>query len=196
VNAHSPNLIVVAGPNGAGKTTFALRFLPEIARCRNFVNADLIARGISPLNVDAAAIQAGRLFLSRIREQMDRHVSFGFESTLSGTTYVRWMKAAKERGYVVHLYYLWIPSIQLALRRIEERVKRGGHDIPADVVRRRYGKGLSNLFGLYLGLADYAAIFDNSSVSPVLVFEKSRDVERVVLPDVFSLIRNQSGSSR
>jgi predicted ABC-type ATPase len=164
-----PIVFVIAGPNGAGKTTFAVEFLPKLAGCRDFVNADLIARGISPLDVDAGAIEAGRIFLRQIRARIAAGRSFAFETTLSGLAYVRLITAMRQKGYQVRLYYLWIPNIQLTLKRIAERVRRGGHAIPSDTVRRRYGKGLSNLFRRYLALADYAAIFDNSSTQPVLV---------------------------
>jgi predicted ABC-type ATPase len=189
----SPTLYVIAGPNGSGKTTFAMRYLPEIAECRNFVNADMIARGIAPLNVDAAAIQAGRLFLGQIHARIHAGEDFAFETTLSGLAYVRWINVARKQGYEVHLYYLWIPSVQLALKRIEERVRRGGHNIPTEVARRRYGKGLSNLFRHYIDLADYAVILDNSSALPQLVFEKADAISRILRSDVFQIIRKQAG---
>lgn len=188
-----PRLYIIAGPNGAGKTTFALRFLPEIAGCRNFVNADMIARGISPLNVETAAIQAGRYFLAQIESRMRKRETFAFESTLSGRAYARWITAARKRGYKVSLYYLWIPSVRLALKRIEERVRRGGHNIPADVVRRRYGRGVANLFRYYMPLADYVAIFDNSSAWPELVFEKHGADQDIVRPGIFDVIQQQAG---
>lgn len=184
---------VIAGPNGAGKTTFAMEFLPHIAGCRNFINADLIARGLAPLNVEAAAMEAGRLFLQQIRSQVAARRDFAFETTLAGTAYVRQLREMQARGYSIRLYYLWIPSIGLTLRRIAERVKRGGHDIPAAVARRRYGKGLRNLFALYLPLADYCAVFDNSSVAPLLVYERDGVAERIIKQSIFDRIRGQAG---
>lgn len=184
---------IIAGPNGAGKTTFAMEFLPHIAGCRNFINADLLARGLSPLNVDAAAMEAGRLFLRQIRAQMQARRDFAFETTLSGLAYVRLMRIMREEGYAIRLYYLWIPSVALTIRRIAERVKRGGHDIPAEVARRRYRKGLANLFAHYLPLADYCAIFDNSSAAPVLVYERNGMTERLNHPDTFDKIQKQAG---
>lgn len=184
VDAH-PTAYIIAGPNGAGKTTFAMEFLPKIAGCRNFINADLIARGLSPLDVDSAAMDAGRLFLRQIRGQMGSGNDFAFETTLSGLTYIRLFKELKRQGYELRLYYLWIPTVQLALKRIAERVQRGGHDIPGQVAARRYGKGLGNLFRHYMALADYCAIFENSSTVPVLVYERSRDSERIIMTAIF-----------
>jgi len=182
---------IIAGPNGAGKTTFALRFLPEIAGCRNFINADLIARGLSPLDVDMASMEAGRIFLRQIQTQIAAGHSFAFETTLAGLGYIRWIHAMRQKGYKVRLYYLWIPTIELALKRIAERVKKGGHDIPGKVARRRYTRGIRNLFRLYLPLTDYCAIFDNSSAYPVLVYEKMSRSERILRQDIYRKIVEQ-----
>jgi len=164
-NEKQPTVYIIAGPNGAGKTTFALEFLPKVADCRTFINADYLARGLSPLDADAAAMDAGRLFLRQIRSVMNGQKNFAFETTLSGSGYIRLFHALREKGYAIHLYFLWIPSLELALKRIAERVRRGGHDIPKDVATRRYGRGLSNLFSHYMPLADYCAIFDNLSAN-------------------------------
>lgn len=188
-----PICYIIAGPNGAGKTTFAMEFLPRTAGCHNFVNADLIARGLSPLNVDAAAMEAGRLFLRQIRQQVHARCDFAFETTLSGLAYVQFINTMKQEGYSIQLYYLWIPTVALTLRRIAERVKRGGHDIPDAVARRRYRKGLINLFRHYMPLADYCAIFDNSSAVPVLVYERDAVAERVSRPVIFEKIQKQAG---
>ncbi len=172
-----------------------MEFLPRVAGCRNFINADLIARGLSPLNVENAAIEAGRLFICQIKAQVTAKRDFAFESTLAGTSYVRQLQNMRAQGYAIRLYYLWIPSVSLTLRRIAERVRRGGHNIPDDVARRRYGKGLRNLFSFYLSLADYAAIFDNSSAEPLLVYEREDSIERVIQPKTYSRIRRQAGEA-
>lgn len=187
----TPIVYIIAGPNGSGKTTFAVEFLPKIAGCRNFINADLIARGLSPLDVDAAAIAAGRLFLAQIRLQMNARHDFAFETTLAGLSYIKLINAMRRVGYQVHLYYLWLPGVQLSLKRIAERVKRGGHDIPRQVAVRRYGKGLINLFRYYIPLADYCAIFDNT-MNPTLIYERSLEVERIMNREVFEKIQKQA----
>ncbi len=122
-----------------------MEFLPKIAGCPNFVNFDLIARGLSPLNPEAAVIEAGRLFMRKIRALISSRSDFGFETTLSGTTYLSLIRGMRREGYVIRVYYLWLPNVQLALKRISDRVRRGGHAIPEDVVKRRFGKSISNL---------------------------------------------------
>jgi predicted ABC-type ATPase len=191
----TPTAYIISGPNGAGKTTFALEFLPKIAGCPNFVNADLIARGLSPLNAEAAAIEAGRLFMRHIRAHISTRADFGFETTLSGRTHVRLIRDMRRAGYAIRLYYLWLPTVQLALKRISERVRRGGHDIPHEVVKRRFAKGLSNLFQHYLPLVDYCALFDNSSAYPVLVYERTGASERIIRPDIYGMILKQTEES-
>ena len=121
---------IIAGPNGAGKTTFARKFLPQYVKCKQFVNADLIASGLSPFAPDIAALSAGKLLIEKIREFSAQSVDFGFETTLSGKSYVLHLKKLREKGYARHLFFLWIPTLELALARIRYRVKRGGHDIP------------------------------------------------------------------
>lgn len=187
---------VIAGPNGTGKTTFATRFLPEIADCRNFINADLIAKGLSPFNVDAAAMQAGRLFLENIREQVRRGADFGFETTLSGLGYIKLFEELKRKDYVLNLYYLWIPGVPLALKRIADRVRLGGHNVPSEIVRRRFAKGLNNLFEIYMELVDYCAIFDNSSTFPRMAFERSGGKEDIILPEIYDRIVGMLGEGR
>ncbi len=184
----SSNIYIVAGPNGAGKTTFAKEFLPNYAECLDFVNADFIARGISPFSPERVAIRAGRLMLEQIQLLADRKRDFGFETTLSGKTYFRLLQELKARGYRSHLFFLWLPSIDIALERIADRVRRGGHNIPEDVVRRRFKRGLPNLFQIYRPLLDFWAIIDNSTDTPKLIaHEKDKKLE-VVKKDIFSLI--------
>ncbi len=144
-----PNLYIIAGPNGAGKTTFARKFLPHYVKCLEFVNADLIAGGLSPFAPEKAAIHAGRLMLEQVHSLANRGEDFGFETTLSGKTYIKFLHDLKNRGYRIHLFFLWIGSIQLALQRIRTRVRNGGHDVPEGVVRRRFGRSLSTYFHKY-----------------------------------------------
>ncbi len=164
----SPSLYIIAGPNGAGKTTFALRFLPQVATV-HFINADLIASGLSPLQPSAGALEAGRVFLRRLHEFAEKHIDFAFETTLSGRTYITLIKRLRSQGYKVHMIFLWLPSVELALRRVADRVRRGGHSVPAPDVRRRFRKGLYNLFHVYRELCDVVDLFDNSSSRPRLV---------------------------
>ncbi|HKW64515.1 MAG TPA: zeta toxin family protein [Candidatus Acidoferrum sp.] len=165
----SPNAYIIAGPNGAGKTTFAREFLPNYADCRNFINADLIAEGISPFSPEAAAVRAGRLMLEEIRRSMRREEDFGFETTLAGRSHLNLVRQLKKRGYDVHIFYLWVPTVELALGRIHERVLRGGHDVPETVVRRRFSRSIRNFIVHYRQLADRWILFDNSETSPSVI---------------------------
>ena len=124
----NPNVYIIAGPNGAGKTTFATEFLPQYAKCKNFVNADLIAFGLAPFSPESAAIKAGRILLEQLRSLSEQKADFAFESTLSGTAYVPFLKKLKSKGYVIHIFYLWVPKVGLSLARIKERVAKGGHE--------------------------------------------------------------------
>ncbi|MEP3478127.1 MAG: zeta toxin family protein [Fuerstiella sp.] len=163
---HQPTVYVVAGPNGAGKTTFATEFLPRFVECRNFLNADLIAAGLSPFNPESQNIRAARLLLERIRELAHVGQDFGFETTLSGRSYVRLLKKLRAQGYRIELFFLWLPTANMAITRVAERVRKGGHNIPEPVVRRRFQLGLHNLFYLYLSIVDDCWLFDGSSLSP------------------------------
>lgn len=158
----SKKLIFVAGPNGAGKTTSAFSLLPDFFKTNEFVNADEIAKGLSPLNAESVAIQSGKIMLSRVRELLRLNKSFGLETTLSGRTYTALIKNARSKGYEVGLIFLYLDSVSLAQRRVAYRVSQGGHNIPLGVIERRYHGGLQNLINLYLDLTDWAYIFDNS----------------------------------
>ena len=183
-----PSLYVVAGPHGAGKTTFARTFLPEYAHCKQFVNADLIASGLSPFSPEAAALRAGRLLLEQIRFLADRQSDFGFETTLSGVTYVSLFRKLKAQGYRIHLFFLWIPTVEMALGRIADRVSRGGHDVPEPVVRRRFHKGIQNLFTRYRPLLDLWMLFDNSSMQPRLIAREEVGELRVFDQKLFTSV--------
>jgi predicted ABC-type ATPase len=164
------NCYIVAGSNGAGKTTFATEFLPRYANCPNFINADLIARGLSPFDPDAALARAGRLVLEGIKQASASRADFAFETTLSGRSYLRVIRDLRKRGYRIHMFYLWIPGPELALARIRDRVAKGGHNVPARDVRRRFRRTLTNLFTLYRPLVDTLHFYDNSRPQPHLVF--------------------------
>jgi predicted ABC-type ATPase len=160
-----PTLILIAGPNGAGKTTFAKEFLPHEAACMKFLNADEIARGLSPLDPTASAVHAGRLLLGEFKKLVSRGQSFALESTISGHTYIRQFREAKEQGYTIELHYLWISSPLESIARVKQRVSKGGHHVPAADIRRRFARSLVNLADHYLPLADRWVIWDNQ-ISP------------------------------
>lgn len=157
------NLYIIGGCNGAGKTTASYTILPEIFHCKEFVNADEIAKGLSPFNPASMAMEAGKLMLKRIDELLGRDDSFAIETTLATRSYVNLVRQAQAKGYLVTLVFFWLRTPELALQRIAERVKGGGHDIPTPTARRRYVAGISNLFNLYAPEVDYWSIYDNSS---------------------------------
>lgn len=182
------NIYIIAGPNGSGKTTFARKFLPEYAKCRNFVNADLIAQGLSPFSPSAAAIKAGRLVLEQIHSLAGKNVDFAFETTLSGKSYVRLLTALKKKGYAINLFFLWIPNAELALSRIRDRVSAGGHDVPAVDVKRRFYRGICNFFEYYKPLSDTWLLFNNADASPRLIAKEKSGKTEVVDRELFEKI--------
>jgi predicted ABC-type ATPase len=175
-----PTLYLIAGPNGAGKTTFASRFLPEESGELEFVNVDLIARGLSPFDPEAAAAAAGRIALTRVGRLIQERKTFAWETTLSGRTTKAWVRRAKEAGYFIKLVFLWIQSLEESMERIRRRVREGGHGVPPEDVRRRFLKTLRNFFNDFCPLADAWKLFDNSrdSLRLVAVRKNGRSVFR------------------
>ncbi len=165
--ANNKRIMIIAGPNGAGKTTFAREFLPNEADCRNFVNADLIAAGLSPFAPELAAFKAGRLMLEAISEHARRGESFAFETTLSGLTYAQMIPAWQADGYSVTLIFLSLPNAEMALARVAGRVAQGGHNVPEVIVRRRFAAGIRN-FDRYKLLVNGWQLYDNSGTPPIL----------------------------
>ena len=163
------HIIIIAGPNGAGKTTFAREFLPQEANCPTFINADLIAWGLSPFRPEAASVRAGRIMLEMIVDCVRRGESFAFETTLSGRTYARMIPGWKRVGYRVAIFFLELPSVDLAIERVADRVAQGGHDIPKAVIRRRFTAGKRNFLERYQPLADAWRHYDNAGDKPVLL---------------------------
>ncbi len=157
----APRVVVFADPNGAGKSTHADAILASLS-IETFVNADFIARGLSGRNTEAVAFEAGRIMLGRLRQLASAGENFAFESTLSSRTFAPFLKSLRTQGYRVAIYYFSLPNAQLAVRRVKLRVALGGHDVPADVVRRRFGRSLANIFELYAPIASTWAVFDNS----------------------------------
>jgi len=175
-----PTCWIIAGPNGAGKTTFALRYLPEVAGCRNFVNADLIAAGMSPLAPERERLTASRIFLAEIERHIEARHDFGFETTLAGRGYLRLIRRLKAGGWRVELIYLALPSASVAKLRVAERVSHGGHDIPIPDIERRFLRSLENLFGAYASQVDHAVCFLNSRETPEVVFTQEGERREVI----------------
>ncbi|MFC3416936.1 zeta toxin family protein [Algoriphagus hitonicola] len=165
-------LYIIAGCNGAGKTTASFRILPELLGCKEFVNADEIARGLSPFQPETVAFEAGRIMLERIHDLIEKEEVFAFETTLSTRSYLGVIRKAQKHGYFVSLVFFWLESENLAIQRVKKRVSEGGHHIPEEVIRRRYQRGIYNLFKLFFDIVDYLVIVDNSGPIPDLVAEK------------------------
>ena len=166
-----PNLYVIGGANGSGKTTVSLSLLPTLLGVFEYVNADAIAAGLSPLNPEAMAMQSGRLMVKRIKALADANADFAFETTLAAKSFIPFLRECKKKGYTINLMYFWLRSPDLAVERVARRVASGGHSIPEVDIRRRYERGLKNLLNLYLPLCDGWMVFDNSDSAPRLIAE-------------------------
>ena len=177
---HEKRLFIIGGCNGAGKTTASFNILPELLRCKEFVNADEIARGLSPFQPEKVALGAGKLMLRRIEELMSLGQDFSFETTLSTKSFTKTIEKAKEMGYYVTLIFFWLDSVELAKDRVRTRVREGGHNIPKEVIERRYTAGIKNLFNLYCNRVDFLFIYDNSSINSVLIAEKEGTHEFII----------------
>jgi predicted ABC-type ATPase len=188
-----PNLYIIAGCNGAGKTTASLTILPDILQCREFVNADYIAAGLSPFNVEAVALEAGRIMLHRIDELLELGADFAIETTLATRSYVSLIQRAQKLGYKVSLIYIWLNSPELALLRVAERVRKGGHNIPAHVVLRRYHRGIKNFFDLFMPVCDFWTVADNSLEGLNMIARGEAKLDNVVEnTEIWSLIKQQA----
>ena len=174
-------LYIIAGCNGAGKTTASFTILPEILDCKEFVNADEIARGLSPFQPEKASFEAGRIMLQRIDDLMIGGENFAFETTLSTKTYKDRIESAKKLGYTITLLFFWLRNVELAKERVKIRVQEGGHNIDEETIVRRYTRGIINLFDLFLPIVDEAMIFDNSEGLPLLIAEKQEKEPLTVL---------------
>ncbi len=170
----SKKIIVIAGPNGAGKTTFAREYLPQEADCLTFINVDLIAGGLSPFKPERAALRASRLMIREMEGFLRRGESFAVETTLAARGYIRRIPLWQSAGYAVTLIYLWLPSVEMAIERVAQRVANGGHHVPDHVVRRRFEAGWRNFNDVYKGLVDGWQLFDNSGPEPILLDEGGR----------------------
>jgi predicted ABC-type ATPase len=187
-----PSVVILAGPNGAGKSTAAPALLQGALAVNEFVNADVIARGLSAFDPDAAAIAAGRVMLGRLRELAGQRTSFAFETTLASRTFAPWLRDLGASDYEIHLVFLWLSSADLAIERVADRVRCGGHNIPAEVVRRRYSAGIRNFFGLYQPVATSWVLYNSSGPQPTLVAEGlESQPQQVYDMDVWATVRRQ-----
>lgn len=169
------NLYIIAGCNGAGKTTASFTILPRILNCEEFVNADEIAHGLSPFHPETVAVEAGRLMLKRIDELLNNEVSFSIETTLATKSYANLIKNAHRKGYKVNLLFFWIDSPEMAVERVAKRVREGGHNIPTDVILRRYTAGIKNFFNIYKDIVDYWILVDNATNPRQIIAEQDFD---------------------
>ncbi len=186
---------IIAGPNGAGKTTFAREFLPKYAQAPHFINADLIAQGLSPFSPASVAVRAGKIMLDEIRRSADRGQSFGFETTLSGKAHLRLVQELREFGYRIHLFYLWIASAELAISRIKTRVAKGGHDVPQDIVRRRFERSLFNFFQHYRFLVNSWMLVDNSTITPTVIASEQTGALHIIDTELYYRLVAQYGNT-
>jgi predicted ABC-type ATPase len=185
------NLYIIAGCNGAGKTTASFTILPEIIECKEFVNADEIAKGLSPFQPEKVAFESGRIMLKRITELLFDNQSFAFETTLSTKSYKSKILEAKEKGYTVTLLFFWLQNVELAKARVKMRVSEGGHNIEPEIIERRYFRGIKNLFKIYLPIVDGAIIFDNSNGKHQLLAEKTVDGQlNIIDSNKFNVLKN------
>lgn len=187
-----PTCWIIAGPNGAGKTTFALEFLPKVAGCTNFVNADLIALGLSPLAPERGWVAASRLFLRELEAHIAKRHDFGFETTLAGRSYLALIKRLHRDGWQVELVYLALPSVEMSKLRVAERVAHGGHDIPTPAIERRFSRSLVNLMHTFRHQANRTRCFMNSGPLPESIFEQAGGNCTVLHDEYFQWITKEA----
>ena len=184
-------LYIIAGCNGAGKTTASFTILPEVLGCKEFINADEIAKGLSPFQPESVAMQAGRIMLARMDELLQKGETFAFETTLATKSYKQKIEWAQANGYEVTLLFFWLRNVTMAKERVAQRVAEGGHSIPSQTIERRYHNGIGNLFAIYMDMVDICYIFDNSEGRKELIAQKERHKDIVIYNnDKFNLIKN------
>ena len=187
----SKQLYIIAGCNGAGKTTASFTILPEVLNCKEFINADEIAKGLSPFQPENVAMQAGRIMLARMDELLQKGETFAFETTLATKSYKQKIEWAQANGYEVILLFFWLDSPNMAKKRVAQRVAEGGHSIPSETIERRYYNGIANLFAIYIDMVDICYIFDNSEGRKELIAQKERHKDIIIYNnDKFNLMKN------
>ena len=187
----SKQLYIIAGCNGAGKTTASFTILPEVLNCKEFINADEIAKGLSPFQPESVAMQAGRIMLARMDELLQKGETFAFETTLATKSYKQKIEWAQANDYEVTLLFFWLDSPNMAKKRVAQRVAEGGHSIPSETIERRYHNGIANLFAIYIDMVDICYIFDNSEGRKELIAQKERHKDIVIYNnDKFNLMKN------
>ena len=189
--SNKKQLYIIAGCNGAGKTTASFTILPEVLGCKEFINADEIAKGLSPFQPESVAVQAGRIMLARMDELLQKGETFAFETTLATKSYKQKIEWAQANGYEVTLLFFWLDSPNMAKKRVAQRVAEGGHSIPSETIERRYYNGIANLFAIYIDMVDICYIFDNSEGRKELIAQKERHKDIVIYNnDKFNLMKN------
>jgi predicted ABC-type ATPase len=188
----SPTMIVLAGINGAGKTTASRSLLAKTLKVMTFVNADVIAQGLSGFDPEAAAVRAGRIMLEQLHDLAAQRANFAFETTLAGRTYAGWLNSLRESGYEIHLFYFWLNSVEMAIARVAARVQKGGHHVPDATIRQRYDRSIRNLFDLYIPVVNSWKVYDNSvAASPQLIAEGVRGADEIIwAADIWTRIRS------
>jgi len=192
-NPSPPTCWIIAGPNGAGKTTFALQYLPTVANCRNFINADLIAAGLSPLSPETELLAASRLFLREIENRIQARQDFAFETTLSGRSYLKLIKRLRAEGWRVELIYLALPNVEMSRLRVAERVVHGGHNIPLPDIERRFPRSLRNLLNEFSVAADRTQCFMNDGEFPQLIFLQQGETREIFNSQLFDQLTQEAG---
>ena len=192
-----PKLYIIAGCNGAGKTTASFTILPEVLDCKEFINADEIAKGLSPFQPESVAMQAGRIMLARMDELLQKGETFAFETTLATKSYKQKIEWAQANGYEVTLLFFWLDSPNIAKERVAQRVAEGGHNIPLETIERRYYNGIANLFAIYIDMVDICYIFDNSEGERTPIAKKYKGGKEIIYnADLYNQMKNSYEKGR
>ena len=192
-----PKLYIIAGCNGAGKTTASFTILPEVLDCKEFINADEIAKGLSPFQPESVAMQAGRIMLARMDELLQKGETFAFETTLATKSYKQKIEWAQANGYEVTLLFFWLDSPNMAKKRVAQRVAEGGHSIPSETIERRYHNGITNLFAIYIDMVDICYIFDNSEGERTPIAKKYKGGKEIIYnTDLYNQMKNSYEKER